>query len=1068
MTVAVGFRTGPTTDGANTVSKYVLTQVAPGLRYCGGAETGTDLVQVSLWSEEGRLPKTKLADMTGPSTIACVWADRSNTPWFNPPDNAYDLQPNTEYFIVAHLRATTGKWKYFNRSSGGINNFNSRFGGKYRKGFSLYRNALRKATDENGDRTFYCNDVKNRKWLEWCDTSQKWIIISGNVVHSTGASTRWMPSVSEAEIISSAGKDNTYHLGEKIEVALYYDGVIQVDLENGTPSITIGMGPDGSGTQSVPYVRGSGSRRLVFAHTVSESDASPEGIVVRPNSLALNGATISSEHGSALQSDELGHPGVRRNPAHKIHAVTKPAEVEVVYSEVKVKSTRVKGSKAVIRFDGQLSSLPKDINHVLFIKGTAPDQYPTEVLLQEVPRTGDHRLILKLGSAARAGQKVSVTYNGVTGTSLTDKSGLPIADFTQKMKNKTPGPAVELPAISISDASAQEGPNAALDFTVSLNKPAPERVVVNYKTENGTAEYGEDYVRVEGDVRLDLVESKVLEFAVGEQEKTITVQVIDDAHDEGDETFKVKLWGASNATIADDTGIGTISNDDPLQKMWLSRFGRTVAGHVTDAVSDRLAAPLTGAQVTVGGQSVDLAQTEDGAVLTQALTAVAGVLGAPSGPPPANEEGFGAGGWTGTDLRDAPTLGASTAREISGRELLLGSAFHVGRESGGAGPGLAAWGRVTVGGFDGETPADDASLRIDGEVTTGILGADAEWGRLLAGVAVSVSDGEGTFEQPGVDSGNIESTMTTVSPYARVSLTDRVSAWGLVGFGTGDMEVVQAANDRGGQTERVMRTDLGMRLGAVGGRGALLEGRETGGMDLALKADAFLVETEAEPVSNEGKTTADASRVRLLLEGRRSFETGGGGVLTPELELGLRHDGGDAETGTGVELGGRLSFAAAGSGLSMEASVRALVAHEASGYEEWGASGSVRLAPDERGRGLSFSLAPTWGAPASGVDRLWSTRDARGLAPDAAFEPDTRLEAELGYGHRVGGAFTGTPYAGLGLSGSGRDYRIGWRLTSAVRGDSGFEVNLDATRREAANDDAAPEHGVMLRGALRW
>ena len=47
-----------------------------------------------------------------------------------------------------------------------------------------------------------------------------------------------------------------------------------------------------------------------------------------------------------------------------------------------------------------------------------------------------------------------------------------------------------------------------------------------------------------------------------------------------------------------------------------------------------------------------------------------------------------------------------------------------------------------------------------------------------------------------------------------------------------------------------------------------------------------------------------------------------------------------------------------------------------------------------------------------------------------------------------------------------RDYRLGWRLTSAASGDTGFEVSLDATRREAANDDA--EHGVMLRSLMHW
>ena len=386
---------------------------------------------------------------------------------------------------------------------------------------------------------------------------------------------------------------------------------------------------------------------------------------------------------------------------------------------------------------------------------------------------------------------------------------------------------------------------------------------------------------------------------------------------------------------------------------------------------------------------------------------------------------------------------------------------------------------MTFGGFDGEERADDGRLRIDGEVTTGILGADAEWNRLLAGVAVSVSEGEGTFSQPGVDSGTIESTMTAVSPYARLQVGDRVSVWGLAGWGTGDMTITQAANEN--QPEHITRTDLSVSMAALGGRGALLEAGETDSIDLGLKADAFYVETEAEAVSNEGGTTAVASRVRLALEGSRAFETGGG-VLTPGLEVGLRHDGGDAETGTGVELGGRVTYTDPETGLSVEARVRTLVAHEDSDYREWGASGAVRLAPGDRGRGLSFSLAPTWGAASSGVERLWSARDARGLAPgDGAFEPERRLEGELGYGLSLfGDRFTGTPNVGFEMSDSARDYRIGWRLTSAVPNDPGFEVSLDATRREPANPgsgsgagygvgpDAGAEHGVMLRGAIRW
>ena len=631
----------------------------------------------------------------------------------------------------------------------------------------------------------------------------------------------------------------------------------------------------------------------------------------------------------------------------------------------------------------------------------------------------------------------------------------------------------------MADARANEGAGAPVAFEVSLSRAfttAHHRVTVDYATADGSAKAGEDYTATSG----------TLTFAAGERTKTVNVPVLDDAVDEGEETFMLRLSNATGGRIADGEAVGTIENADPLQKMWLSRFGRTVAGHVTDAVSDRLAGPLAGAQVTVGGQSVDLAETDDEAALAQALTAVARALGAPAGPAPGGgDDGFpgsgpsgsesGTGGWPGTGLglRGSPTLDSAAGtpgRLPEGRELLLGSAFHLAREGDGRAPGLAAWGRVTLGGFDGEAPADAGSVRIDGEVTTGILGADAEWNRLLAGVAVSVSEGEGTFSQPGVDSGTVESTMTVVSPYARLMVTDRVSVWGLAGWGTGDMTIVQdaraAEGDRPAQPKRITRTDLGMRLGAVGGRGALLKADEAGGIDLALKADAFWVETESEAVSNEGNTTADASRVRLALEGSRAFRVGERAVLTPGLELGLRHDGGDAETGTGVELGGRVAWTDPDTGLSVEARVRTLIAHEDSDYREWGASGAVRLAPGASGRGLSFSLAPTWGAPSSGVDRLWSARDAGGLA-GSEFEagpPGGRARLRHGASRRVHG------HAEPRLRAVGRRARLARGVAAQADGGRGRDLaRLDATRREAAVDAAwVPEHELMLRGALHW
>ena len=66
-----------------------------------------------------------------------------------------------------------------------------------------------------------------------------------------------------------------------------------------------------------------------------------------------------------------------------------------------------------------------------------------------------------------------------------------------------------------------------------------------------------------------------------------------------------------------------------------------------------------------------------------------------------------------------------------------------------------------------------------------------------------------------------------------MTLNERVSAWGLLGFGMSDMTISQARNDRV-QPERVTRTELSMRMAAVGCAGEPMQAGATGGMHRAL------------------------------------------------------------------------------------------------------------------------------------------------------------------------------------------------------------------------------------------
>ena len=617
-------------------------------------------------------------------------------------------------------------------------------------------------------------------------------------------------------------------------------------------------------------------------------------------------------------------------------------------------------------------------------------------------------------------------------------------------------------AVSVADARAEEGTDETIDFAVTLSRAASGTVAVAYATADGTATAGSDYTARKGQ----------LTFAPGETVKTVAVPVLDDAHDEGEETLTLRLSAASGAVLADGTATGTIENSDPLQQAWLARFGRTVATHVTDAVGDRLrGTPGQDSHLTVGGYRLPLGQrgAEDGkpeagaSGVERLVLALGQRLGLGTGTAPAGAGGVaGAGGWPNAPVATDPRLGQSRTLDVGSavnlRQVLLGSSFRLSlgaAATGSAGPRLTAWGRVAGTTFDGR----DGKVSLDGDVLTGTVGVDGEWDRLLAGLAVAHSRGDGSYTMPvagGDDSGNLEQTLTSIHPYLRYAVNDRLAVWGLFGYGWGEWDLEM---DNG----MTIETDTNLVMGAFGGRGILLSAAESGGFQLATRTDAMLTRTTSDKVAEMESAEADAHRLRLVLEGSRGFAWAEGRRLTPTMEVGLRHDWGDAETGFGLELGGRVQYADPALGLTIDATVRGLLAHEDSDYQEWGASGTVRIAPGATGQGLALTLSPAWGATASGVNGLWSRQTTAGLAQNNARTPGSRLTAEVGYGFAPFDTGLLTPYAGTVLSeGAARTYRVGTRLQLNGRGTTGLQVSLEGTRQEPAGQQPVNQ-GLRLQ-----
>ena len=193
----------------------------------------------------------------------------------------------------------------------------------------------------------------------------------------------------------------------------------------------------------------------------------------------------------------------------------------------------------------------------------------------------------------------------------------------------------------------------------------------------------------------------------------------------------------------------------------------------------------------------------------------------------------------------------------------------------------------------------------------------------------------------------------------------------------------------------VIRADLDLRMAAVGLRGTLLDpGSGSGtsggfwdGLTLTGKTDAMVVQT----ASGQGRgadggnleaARATVTRLRLGVEASRPVLFESGATLTPSLEVGVRHDGGDAETGFGLDLGIGLALSDPERGLQAEMRGRGLLAHESEGFRDLGFSGSFAW-EGKPGSDLGAKLGLTQtvgGSSSGGADALLSRTTMDGLA----------------------------------------------------------------------------------------
>ena len=575
--------------------------------------------------------------------------------------------------------------------------------------------------------------------------------------------------------------------------------------------------------------------------------------------------------------------------------------------------------------------------------------------------------------------------------------------------------------LSVSDPAVREGTNAFLRFRVSMDRTRDTAVMVDYATSDGTARAGEDYTPASGTIT----------FAPGETVETVAVTVLADAHDEQSETLILRLLHPRGAVLADAVATGTILNTTAMPREWLGWYGSTVADQVLDAIESRMRiARQSGVRIAVAGNPID-----------------------PAGAGAAELAPWMPAGGPGTE-----------APAVTARGLVTGSAFALSTETQ-AQEQISLWGRGAGSIFDGR----DGALSVSGEVMSGILGVDIKGERWSAGLLVPHSRSHGSYG--GARTGQVEAVLTGVFPWVRYAFSDQVESWVAGGYGAGEL-TVRPIIPGTGKLGASMRADLGLWMAATGLRGVLLNGGDHG-PTLAARSDALVVHTasgRAHGADGSALEPAQAmvTRLRLGLEFSQTTWLAGDAVLSPRLEIGVRHDGGDARTGFGIDLGGGLELSDARSGFALEVNGRGvLTPHHGWGFRERGFSGSLSWNQQPGSdRGARMTLTQSVGGDSTdsaNAPFVRRTTDALGTLDNAADDlAKSRFALEFGYGiPAFDDRYTFTPEAGVSLTDAGREYRVGWRLSeTARRRGTTLDLFVAGLRREETNADTPPRHAL--------
>ena len=546
---------------------------------------------------------------------------------------------------------------------------------------------------------------------------------------------------------------------------------------------------------------------------------------------------------------------------------------------------------------------------------------------------------------------------------------------------------------------------------------------------------------------------------------------LDDRLDEKEETIRISARRSDDGPPLSVTSrvISLVDDDDAAAQIIapaLTRFGRTVGEQVVDAITARMKPDLAlGFAGRIAGQDIqscDPAPRER----TREIEPLDGAdtPGRDSGERPCTEAD--------TRARDAlqarlqgpqGAFGLPGAAGLPGSlqdagDLLAGTSFsYLSQTDSGARIGF--WGKGVLSRYEGT----QGKVDLTGDVAGVMVGADWRNDSSLIGLMVSRSHGDigYRYNTDPAGSGRVKAELTAFVPYAMYEFTERLQGWVAPGYGLGHM--VLKPEDGPDQ-----RAPIDWYMVAAGLKAALVVPSADRGLGLDLTADFLHTRTASDALAATetlpavSATSGMTQRFRLGFEARWEQALPYGG-FTPYLDVALRHDGGDAETGWGVETGGGFVVSDPVLGLDLEVSGRTLALHEDGRFGNWG-----------------LGVALTWD-PSPDTKRGWSARlghdfgDTSTGGRQALFEPsvfptlqDTQAgqhtwSFEAAYGLPPWQGLVGSPHAVLSGSDAVERARLGYRIEP----DQSDAPDLDL-EVWGQSDFEDHENSAGLRFQIRW